>query len=161
MSKNSWEKRGVGCLTMYMFNGILLCYSLLITITKQSKFNLEYLTFSPLSLETCRLSLMSHLLPSTIFSTSAEACWAHKKGQMPSTGEKLQLPFCSYQRRRRSFRSCWYSTYLFYVSYPVLDVFKWFLICDVVNKHDALKKKSKSEVLIQFNSKNRSGTQSR
>lgn len=34
-----------------------------------------FLTFSPLSLDTCRLSLMSHLLPRTIFSTSDDACW--------------------------------------------------------------------------------------
>lgn len=33
------------------------------------------LTFSPLSLETCLFSLMSHLLPKIIFSTSADACW--------------------------------------------------------------------------------------
>lgn len=66
---------------------------LFIIIMKQSKFNLERLTFSPLSLETCRLSLMSHLLPSTIFSTSAEACWAHKKGQMPSTRKSYSFHF--------------------------------------------------------------------
>lgn len=36
-------------------------------------------TFSPLSLETCRLSLMSHLLPRIIFSTSADACWVQTK----------------------------------------------------------------------------------
>lgn len=35
----------------------------------------KLLTFSPLSLDTCRLSLMSHLLPRTIFSTSDDACW--------------------------------------------------------------------------------------
>lgn len=34
----------------------------------------KLLTFSPLSLDTCRLSLMSHLLPRTIFSTSDDAC---------------------------------------------------------------------------------------
>lgn len=36
-------------------------------------------TFSPLSLETCRLSLMSHLLPRIIFSTSADACCVQTK----------------------------------------------------------------------------------
>lgn len=133
---------------------------LFIIIMKQSKFNLERLTFSPLSLETCRLSLMSHLLPSTIFSTSAEACWAHKKGQMPSTRKSYSFHFVAIRGEEEVSISA-DSTNLFYVSYPVLDVFKRFLICDVVDKHDALKKKSTSEELIHFHSKNSSGTQSR
>lgn len=43
----------------------------------------------------------------------------------------------------------WASYYLLYVPYPVLDIFKRLLVGDVVDKHDALKKKknSKSNVL--------------
>ena len=41
---------------------------------------LQRLTFSPLSLDTCLLSVMSHLLPRIIFSTSDEACWEKIKG---------------------------------------------------------------------------------
>lgn len=41
-------------------------------------YRVKVVTFSPLSLETCRLSLTSHLFPRTILSTSAEACCGPK-----------------------------------------------------------------------------------
>ena len=43
---------------------------------------LQRLTFSPLSLDTCLLSVMSHLLPRIIFSTSDEACWEKFKDSL-------------------------------------------------------------------------------
>lgn len=46
----------------------------------QVEFIVKYFTFSPLSLDTCRLSLTSHLFPRTILSTSAEACCGRKFG---------------------------------------------------------------------------------
>lgn len=43
-------------------------------MAKDNKYD-ALLTFSPLSLDTCLFSLMSHLFPKIIFSTSADACW--------------------------------------------------------------------------------------
>lgn len=65
------------------------------------------LTFSPLSLETCRLSLISHLLPSTIFSTSAEACW-YNRGQMSSTRWNYRCHLWLLRSKKRNFYLGWY-----------------------------------------------------
>lgn len=54
----------------------------------------KFITFSPLSLDTCRLSLTSHLFPRTILSTSAEACCGRKFGIM-NTKEINQDKVCS------------------------------------------------------------------
>lgn len=50
------------------------------TETDGTSDRLSGLTFSPLSLDTCLLSVMSHLLPKIIFSTSDEACCEKLRG---------------------------------------------------------------------------------
>lgn len=69
------------------------------------------LTFSPRSLDTCLLSFTSHLFPSIIFSTSAEACWgegAHRGGEM--LVRLAHRPVCSLTPKIRMLESGLLST---------------------------------------------------
>lgn len=51
-------------------------------------------TFSPRSLETCLLSFTSHLFPSIIFSTSAEACWGRGQTEVKGAVRRAHRPTC-------------------------------------------------------------------
>lgn len=106
---------------------------------------IRFITFSPLSLDTCRLSLTSHLFPRTILSTSAEACCGRKVGKV-NTQEMNQLQsvlrvvqtlklVVDDQCREWTPRYKHISTifYLFYIPYPVLDVVKGLLIGNVIH----------------------------
>ena len=73
------------------------------------------LTCCPLSLETCRLSSISHLLPMIIRSTSCEACSVNHHNMI----------------------DLFWSRSTFNVADPVLYIVEGLLVGDVVDEHDA------------------------
>lgn len=123
--------------------------------------NLIHPTFSPLSLDTCRLSLTSHLFPRTIRSTSADACYRGitNREKVIVNVNKNALDSCSLlsslwniNNRKCNTQKCTQNKwivisavrgkyiimimiifYLFYVSYPVLDIVKGLLVGNVIH----------------------------
>ena len=126
-------------------------------------------TFSPLSLDTCLLSFISHLLPRIILSTSEDACWKDNKWLfyinlhtldsakqwrsqlcvqivIAQVGLTKMLSTNVFFNFFTCLQSMNHYTNLFNIADPVLDVVEGLLIGDVIHQHDALEHKEQEMV---------------